>query len=101
MLLPPKPDRGFDRALQQHGIGSTDSVLDYEFWKGHESSAREEDIARKRAWRVSQRQMEKLQEMATKFEGTHNFHNFTVGREFKDRSNQRHMKKIEVSAVRR
>lgn len=100
MLLPPKPGCGFDRALQQHGIGSTDSILDYEFWKSHESSTRE-DIARKRAWRVSQRQMEKLREMATKFEGTHNFHNFTVGREFKDRSNQRHMKKIEVSAVRR
>ena len=56
----------------------------------------EEDLVRKRAWRVTPRQMDKLRETAAKFEGTHNFHNFTVGREFKDRSNQRYMKTIRV-----
>lgn len=99
MLLPPKPGCGFDCALQQYGAGSTNPVLDYEFWKGYESSTHEEDLIRKRAWRVSPKQMEKLRETATKFEGTHNFHNFTVGREFKDRSNQRYMKTIRVSDV--
>lgn len=99
MLLPPKPGCGFDRALQQYGAGSINPALVHEFWKGHESSTPEEDLVRKRAWRVSPRQMDKLRETATKFEGTHNFHNFTVGREFKDRSNQRYMKKIRVSDV--
>lgn len=31
------------------------------------------------------------------FEGTHNFHNFTVDKDFRDRSNQRHMKSIQVA----
>ncbi|KAM6497070.1 Pseudouridine synthase [Amanita muscaria] len=102
ILLPPKPGSGFDQASKHHGYGSDDSplhtdvLLDNEFWKGHESSSKEEDLARKRAWRVNPSQVARLREIVSKFEGTHNFHNFTVGREFKDRSNQRHMKKIEV-----
>ncbi|KAK2463585.1 hypothetical protein APHAL10511_004336 [Amanita phalloides] len=99
ILLPPKHGSGFNRIQQQHGTGSTErtSALDHEFCKGRESSSQEEELARKRAWRVRLEQMEKLREAASKFEGTHNFHNFTVGREFKDPSNQRHMKKIEVA----
>ena len=31
------------------------------------------------------------------FEGTHNFHNFTVDKDFRDKSNQRHMKSIQVA----
>ncbi|KAF8623033.1 hypothetical protein AX15_006545 [Amanita polypyramis BW_CC] len=99
ILLPPRPDSGFDRALWQQGGSSTREIdgLDYAFWEGRESATREEDLARKRAWRVNPRQMARLREMAAKFEGTHNFHNFTVHRDFKDRSNQRYMKKIEVA----
>jgi tRNA pseudouridine38-40 synthase len=57
----------------------------------------EDDLVRKRQWRVGPEQVELLRAAANRFEGTHNFHNFTVGRDFKDRSNQRHMKSIEVT----
>jgi tRNA pseudouridine38-40 synthase len=61
-----------------------------------EGSTKEDDMRRKRRWRVGEEDMSRLRETVKKFEATHNFHNFTVGREFGDRSNQRHMKKIEV-----
>jgi tRNA pseudouridine38-40 synthase len=68
------------------------------FWSAPEShsSSSMDDLARKRLWRIGADQVELIRETAKQFEGTHNFHNFTVGREFGDRSNQRHMWKIEV-----
>jgi tRNA pseudouridine38-40 synthase len=71
------------------------------FWaeaalEGGEAS-KEDDMRRKRCWRVGADDLERLRETVRKFEATHNFHNFTIGREFVDRSNQRHMKTIEVS----
>ena len=53
-------------------------------------------MARKRSWRVSPAQMEAFRNLASKYEGSHNFHNFTVSRDSKDRSNNRYMKSIEV-----
>lgn len=41
--------------------------------------------------------MDSLRTIAQKYNGTHNFHNFTVGRDFSDRSTIRFMKSIEVS----
>ncbi len=41
--------------------------------------------------------MDSLRTIAQKYNGTHNFHNFTVGRDFSDRSTIRFMKNIEVS----
>ena len=60
-------------------------------------SSKDDDLQRKRRWRAGTGDIRRLREIAKKFEGTRNFHNFTVGREFSDRSTQRHMKKIEVS----
>ncbi|PFH51845.1 hypothetical protein AMATHDRAFT_141626 [Amanita thiersii Skay4041] len=99
LVLPPKPGCGFDRTLREESSAGLDCPpdLDYTFWKGHESSSKEEDLMRKRTWRIGPVQMNKLRETVAKYEGTHNFHNFTLGREFKDRSNYRHMKKIEVA----
>lgn len=68
------------------------------FWEGVGESTKEEDLARKRAWRASPEHVEGLRSLVYKYLGTHNFHNFTVGRDFNDRSNFRYMKKIEVSA---
>ena len=53
-------------------------------------------MVRKRAWRVGPEKVEALRSAARKFVGTHNFHNFTVGRDFKEKSCMRHMKTIEV-----
>lgn len=43
--------------------------------------------------------LELLRATANRYLGSHNFHNFTIGREFRDRSSNRHMKEISVSAI--
>lgn len=102
LLIPPKPGSGFQRAYEKHaqsmqGIVPLDSSA-HSFWSAPEShsSTPMDDLLRKRSWRISSDQVELIRRTANNFEGTHNFHNFTVGREFGDRSNQRHMWKIEV-----
>lgn len=62
-------------------------------------TTREDDLRRKRSWRISHEQLAQLREAANKFEGTHNFHNFTVGRAFTERSCERYIKKIEVKKM--
>ncbi|KAG9313008.1 pseudouridine synthase [Chiua virens] len=83
---------------QPASCGSSDHPR-HSFWDapGIDSSNSEEDLARKRQWRVSADDVDKLRATARKFEGTHNFHNFTVGRDFSDRSNQRNMIKIQIA----
>lgn len=56
-------------------------------------------MIRKKKWRANPDIVNALREAAKKFEGTHNFHNFTVGRDYKERSCNRYMKKIEVTFV--
>ncbi|KAG1768448.1 pseudouridine synthase [Suillus placidus] len=103
LLIPPKPGSGFQRAYEQHAQSMQGVVplnaSAHPFWSALEShsSTSMDDLVRKRSWRISSDQVELIRETAKKFEGTHNFHNFTVGREFGDRSNQRHMWKIEIS----
>ncbi|PPQ67899.1 hypothetical protein CVT26_007099 [Gymnopilus dilepis] len=99
LLIPPKPGSGFHRVWSEQVKNMADGKLpvSYEFWEGKESDTKEEDLARKRAWRVSSEQVQTLRNLATRYEGTHNFHNFTVGREYTDRSNMRYMKKVEIA----
>ena len=59
-------------------------------------TTKEEDLARKRKWRVGSAMLDRLRDFVKRYEGSHNFHNFTVGREFGDRSNSRFMKEIKV-----
>lgn len=108
LLIPPKPGSGLDRSLQQYAATLSPDPqaspveggsIGHSFWAGEDTDTHEEELARKRAWRVPPQQMESLRQAAQKFEGTHNFHNFTVARDFSDRSNQRHMKKIEVNGT--
>ena len=42
-------------------------------------------------------ELDALRATVKRFEGTHNFHNFTVDKDYRDRSNQRHMKSIQVA----
>jgi tRNA pseudouridine38-40 synthase len=93
LLIPPKPTSAFVRSA-----ASGSESPQHPFWdvSGADASKPEEDLARKRQWRVSAKDVDALRATAKKYEGTHNFHNFTVGRDFADRSNQRHMIKIQV-----
>lgn len=52
--------------------------------------------SRRQQHRASEVEVARLRELLAQFEGTHNFHNYTVGREFRDRAAQRYMIKLEV-----
>ncbi|KAI0306054.1 pseudouridine synthase [Multifurca ochricompacta] len=106
LLIPPKPGSGlYETFRRQTGpssgglpIASPSTDVAHPFWADSTpSSSKENDLQRKRRWRIEQEALQRLREVAKKFEGTRNFHNFTVGREFSDRSTQRHMKKIEIA----
>ncbi|KAG6886242.1 hypothetical protein C0993_010804 [Termitomyces sp. T159_Od127] len=104
LLIPPKPESGIDRSLQRFAASQSPDTTQssnvrslHPFWTGVDLSNHDGELARKRAWRVGTEQVQRLRAAAKRFEGTHNFHNFTVGRDFSDRSNQRHMKKIEIA----
>lgn len=68
-----------------------------DFWEHDSTGSREEDLVRKRSWRVGQERVQSLRDIVQQFEGTHNYHNFTAGRDYSDPSCKRHMKKIQVS----
>ncbi|OCH96254.1 tRNA pseudouridine synthase [Obba rivulosa] len=94
LMIPPKPGSGLSEALRRNGS----EVPSHPFWTELEAdSTPENDLRAKRAFRVTPEQVQALRETAKKFEGTHNFHNFTVGRDFSDRSTQRHMKRIDIA----
>ena len=72
------------------------------FWSDVEpetSTPWQEDMIRKRAWRVTPAHMERLRVIIKKYEKTHNFHNFTVAKDPKDKTNHRFMKKLEVCGL--
>ncbi|KAI9510491.1 pseudouridine synthase [Russula earlei] len=101
LLIPPKPGSGLYTTSHCQAVPSSKRLsIDeiHSFWvESPPDSSKEDDLQRKRRWRTGPEAIQRLREIAQKFEGTHNFHNFTVGREFSDRSTQRHMKKIEIS----
>ena len=108
LLIPPKPGSGLYETFRRQTVPSSSSPSHagaftddiHSFWTESPSeSSKEDDLQRKRRWRAEPEAVQRLRETAKKFEGTRNFHNFTVGREFSDRSTQRHMKKIEVSCL--
>ncbi|KAI0684286.1 pseudouridine synthase [Cytidiella melzeri] len=98
LLIPPKPGSAQHTILSQEQEGSTEGTSAHPFWHNIlPESAKDEYLARKRDFRVSSDVVELLRAIAKKYEGTHNFHNFTVGREYNDRSSARLMRKIEIA----
>lgn len=53
--------------------------------------------AHKRAYRISDTKLIKFRDSMKQYLGSHNFHNFTLGKDFKDPSATRYMKEISVS----
>lgn len=94
MLIPPKHSSAlYKTSIGQHGVSF--SLLD--FWKDTSAdSTPEDDLVRKRQWRAPKEAVEALRETAKRYEGSHKFHNFTVGHEFNEMQSLRYMKKIEV-----
>lgn len=48
-------------------------------------------------FKLDDRAVERMNSILTSYEGTHNFHNFTIGKTFSDKSAYRFMKLIKVS----
>jgi tRNA pseudouridine38-40 synthase len=73
-------------------------LLNHPFWVNHGSTKTfQEDTAAKKKWRISTPQLNRVRTILAKYEGSHNFHNFTVGKPFRDRSAHRHMIKLTIS----
>lgn len=64
---------------------------------GSAVSAFREDQRLRKAYRIPQDTLARLRSMINAYSGSHNFWNFTVGKEFGDRSCQRVMKQLTVS----
>lgn len=77
---------------------SLDEVIAHPFWSAHGTEHDfATDVAAKKKYRLSETELERIRKIFAKFSGSHNFHNFTVGKEFRDRSCQRFMKTLTIS----
>ena len=54
-------------------------------------------VAAKRRYRISPERLQRLQEVLSRYEGTRNFHNYTVQKPFNDPSAKRHIKSFVVN----
>jgi tRNA pseudouridine38-40 synthase len=72
----------------ENGPKSNDNVYDK-----HSSEA---EMSHKREHRLNPATLSDIREALSLYEGTHNFHNFTIGKCFQEKSAQRHIIKIEV-----
>lgn len=71
-----------------------------DFWSARpEGSDFLADVQAKKTWRMPREVLEQIRTFVQAYEGSHNFYNFTVGKDFRDRSCQRVMRKLEVRAV--
>ncbi|EIW58179.1 tRNA pseudouridine synthase [Trametes versicolor FP-101664 SS1] len=94
LMIPPKPNSGLHNTLKTQGL----ECASHSFWENADPTATpQDDLKRKREYRITPEPLAALREAAKKFEGSHNFHNFTVGRDFRDRSCQRFLKSVEIS----
>ena len=75
-----------------------DPVLNHPFWReqGYTSEFAA-DVKAKRAWRIPREQLERVRAIFNEYTGSHNFHNYTIGKEFRDRSAHRNMKRLTIS----
>lgn len=70
------------------------------FWSSRPADcAFTDDIQAKKAWRMPQEVLDQAKSFIAAYEGSHNYYNFTVGKDFRDRSCQRVMRKLEVRST--
>ena len=105
MLLPPRPGTPLHVHLLAQGQTS-EHITNHPFWQTAPAATGESDVdgspaylielGLKRAWRVDTETIDALRDVLSGYLGTHNFHNFTVHKEYKDRTCLRHMKELIV-----
>ncbi|KDN46106.1 pseudouridine synthase [Tilletiaria anomala UBC 951] len=79
-------------------VPSWDEILKHPFWE-HQGTSHTftEDLLEKKKWRMPKEKLERIKKIFGQYHGAHNFHNFTVGKEFRERSAHRFMKKLSIS----
>lgn len=55
-----------------------------------------EELAERRAYRASEEQLKEVANILSAFEGTNNFHNYTIGRHYKDKASTRYIMSFKV-----
>ncbi|WFD42033.1 tRNA pseudouridine(38-40) synthase [Malassezia psittaci] len=114
VFLPPKPYSSMWKMLRRLNVGEEDPseplppwedpavkdnpMLNHSFWQaqGYENDFAA-DMHAKRRWRISAKELDRVRAVFDMYTGPHNFHNFTVGRDYRDRSSHRVMKKLSIS----
>ncbi|KAK0525236.1 tRNA pseudouridine synthase 1 [Tilletia horrida] len=80
------------------GLPSWTDVLSHPFWEAQGLDKQYgEDMVAKKKWRIPAAQLARVRETFQQYLGSHNFHNFTVGKEFRERSAVRFMKELTIS----
>jgi tRNA pseudouridine38-40 synthase len=103
LLIPPKPGSNLHESLRSVNPPDHEISTTHSFWEGvtdFTATTHEEDLRRKRGYRASPEEMAYFREVMQRYEGSHNYHNFTVGAEYGERSSRRFMKTIEVLRLR-
>jgi tRNA pseudouridine38-40 synthase len=86
-------DIGTDQA--SGGESSKDITVGAALWKKIGSIYRDQ----KKTYRISQDRLVRVREAFKYFEGTNNFHNYTIQKEYKDPSSKRFIKSFEVNTT--
>ncbi|GAA5968931.1 hypothetical protein JCM11641_000783 [Rhodosporidiobolus odoratus] len=120
VFLGPKPGCSMAQTLEKQRAAASSAAADEEkasaphpaiveataaFWSGLQEKQPEgvletkfaDDVQAKKAWRMPKEVLEQARALVKEYEGSHNYYNFTVGKDFRDRSCQRVMKKLEIS----
>ncbi|KAG0139914.1 hypothetical protein CROQUDRAFT_136957 [Cronartium quercuum f. sp. fusiforme G11] len=120
LFLPPKPGTALYNRLNSIKLGLNESKWSESFdpdehegnwWNDHldQNLAINSEILqpisnfklsvkqKKSEYRISLPMIKRIKESIEKFKGTHNFHNFTVGKEFKERNSIRIIREMSVS----
>jgi tRNA pseudouridine38-40 synthase len=101
LLIPPAPESLAAKALRTASDAPYDPVK-HSFWKdvsGKPITPETTLFSLRQKYRIDEETLERFKSVLEQFVGTHNFWNFTVGREFKEAAAQRHIKSIEVCNI--
>lgn len=125
LFLPPKPGTALYERLNSNGTNVDGKIwsecfepdeTEGSWWKGevnpdlgpppvpgldgtssHLSEFKMSTRYKKSSYRISQPMLQRIKQSVEKYKGTHNFHNFTVGKEFKERNSIRIIREMSVS----
>lgn len=85
------------KAIQSFSPLSTDEFADNEALYLNVKKYKQLENKHKRKYRLSEKKLSHFSEAMNRYLGAHNFHNFTLGKDFKESSAIRFMKEIKIS----